>query len=263
MTRCLRPAGRDDYPLFARLFPTLGSGDAVPSRSTWTEVICPETVVALQAGEPVGYCYAQTLATEGYVRHLAVDADVQGAGVGRALIEHAATGMRARGCRRWRLNVRPDNVPAVGLYSSLGMRTQHESVSLRFTWSILDRLASPPAARIVCAPDPAQMQDAEQRFDLPAGQLAAAAAREDVAVRVLRASEATLGVAAFDVGFPGCFPFRARGVPDAISLLHGLRPVATQDAMGLVAEAHPELEAVLLAAGARAAFRFVHMSGLL
>ncbi len=261
MDLVLRPAKPTDYPHFSRWFPTLGSGDVVPPRTAWVDDMGPQSTIAEHDGEPVGYCYAQTLERDGYVRHLAVDESARGQGVGRALLEHAAVGMRAAGCTRWRLNVKPDNDPAVGLYSALGMTKVHESASLRFDWSILERLPEPPADRTVDEPDAAEQSAIEQRFALPAGQLASAAAREGVAVLAVRSTDTMLGVAAFDVGFPGCFPFRAMTVEDANALLHGLHPLATQHGMGLVAEAHPQLEAALVEAGARVAFRFMHMSG--
>jgi ribosomal protein S18 acetylase RimI-like enzyme len=51
-----------------------------------------------------------------------VDAFVEGAGAGRALIEAAAAEARGRGCRRLWLITTNDNTPALRFYQRCGMR---------------------------------------------------------------------------------------------------------------------------------------------
>ena len=260
MSTSLRPAGTSDYPHFERWFPMLGSGDRVPSEAHWQERIMPQTILAARDGEPVGYCYAEAFAEDGYIRHLVVDPAARGGGVGRALIEAMQQSMREAGCRRWRLNVKPDNVPAVSLYRAMGMAIQHECASMRFRWSLQDRFPSPSGTLAVVEPDAELLATLEGRFDLPRGQLVAAAAQPTTHLRAVVADR-PVGMAAFDVSFPGAFPFHAESIDVAATLLHGLRPLAREPHMGVVVEGFEALEVALRDAGARVAFRFAHMRG--
>ena len=71
-----------------------------------------------------------------------------------------------------------------------------------------------------------------------------------------------LGVAAFDVTFPGCFPFRVGRAEDVGALLRGLRSLAEEtDVIGVVVEGHDALAELLIDAGAEVKLRFVHMRG--
>lgn len=240
----------------------LESGDRVPSREEWTRAFVPETSIALLGEEPAGYCRAQVFGTDGYVRHLVVEPSARRGGVGRALLDRVQASMRAAGCERWRINVKPDNTAAVRLYTSLGMTVQHECASVRFEWVLLDALPSPSEALSSFEPDGEQRRALESTYSLPMGQLSTADERDDVHVRAVRGQELE-GVALFYADFPGAFPFRADSVDAAMSLLHGIRPLATQPSMGLVVENDMALENVMVDAGARVPFRFVHMRGRL
>ncbi len=260
-----RAARGDDYPDFARWFPHLETGDPTPDRTRWEQRFVPETVIAERDGAPVGYLFAQVWSGAGYVRNVVVDPEARGQGVGRRLMEAAAARLRAAGCSRWRLNVRPENVAAVELYRSLGLQPAYASASLRFPWEVVDSLPRPDRALRVAPPTTAGQACLEQRFDLPVGQLAKLARTPGVAVRGLfdpeRPEQLDLGVAAFDGGVPGCFPFRVQTSARAIDLLRGLRPLARLPVMGVVAEDDTELESMLLGAGAQVLFRFVHLMG--
>ena len=260
MTPAIRPAVTSDYVHFERWFPMLGSGDRVPSEARWQEGIVSQTLVAEDQGEPVGYCFAETYVEDGYIRHLVVDPRVRGGGIGRALLEAAQRSMRAAGCLRWRLNVKPDNVAAVSLYRAMGMTLSHHCASLRFGWSLLETFPAPSGELAVIEPDAAVVTTLERRFDLPTGQLAAAAARPATRLRAV-VTDHPIGMASFDTSVPGAFPFRAETIDVASTLLHGLRALATEPQMGVVVEGFEALEVALRDAGARLAFRFVHMRG--
>lgn len=243
----------------------LGSGDTLPSAQAWASRFVPNTSIAEVDGRPQGYCYAQRLPQDGYVRHLVVETDARGHGVGRALLEGVVSRMRAAGCIRWRLNVKPDNAPAVGLYTSMGLRRSHDSASIRFDWTLLDALPKPSAAHRVRPVEPADFEPLERRYALPPGQLASMAKTRGMVLRCAARRDApgAEAVAAFATSFPGCFPFRAASVPAAMTLLHGLQPDAIRPNMGVVVEDHPELDAAFVDAGARVPFRFMHMVGSL
>ena len=238
----------------------LGSGDRVPSEASWQERFVPRTLVAEREGVPAGYCFAETFAEDGYIRHLVVDPRSRGAGIGRALLERVRDTMREAGCTGWRLNVKPDNAPAVALYRALGMTVSHACASLRFGWSLLEALPRPTGALRLVEPDAPMIDALERHFDLPSGQLAEAEQRSTTHLRAVVADR-PLGVASFDTSFPGAFPFRVESIDAALTLLHGLRPLATELQMGIVVEDMEALEGSLLDAGARVAFRFVHMRG--
>lgn len=268
----LRAAEDRDYPAFARLFPDLGTDDPVPSEERWRARIAPQATVATLGAEVVGYLYAELLDGAGYVRNLVVDPRVRGRGIGRALMGAAAAAMRGAGARTWRLNVAPENLPAVALYRGLGMEIVHASVALTLPWAGVSRLAGPVADAGAHALEVAPITAAEgprieARFGLPSGQLAALAAVASVHLRRLRAvddpDDLSLGFAAFDVDFPGVFPFRVARAGLARPLLAGLRGLArpADAALGVVVEGDEALAAALVAAGASVRLRFVHMVG--
>lgn len=262
MTPRIRPAHPEDYPHFVRWFPMLGSGDPVPSVSRWQQRFLPTMVIAEVNDEPAGYGHTETFAEDGYIRHLVVDPAYRRRGVGRALLLQASQRMRAAGCIRWRLNVKPDNTPARTLYEAQGLRVVRSCAALRFAWDIVDTLPKVQAGLRVCAPESSERRALERRFDLPVGQLDPEADRPEIVVRaVMDADGRLVGVARFDVSFPGAFPFRAASGEAAVALLTVLRRFAAKETMGVVWEDGPDGEAMLLGAGATVAFRFVHMCG--
>lgn len=267
MTLAHRPASAADYPYFARLFPEMATGDPVPSPEVWARDVAPHTWLFEQDGAVVGYLYFERLAGVGYIRNVVVAAAQRGRGLGEAFLRALAADLRRAGCARWCLNVKPDNLPAVRLYTKLGMREVHRSVALRFPWPLVDRLPPPDRSLETCAIDPAEDPAIERRFELPPGQLAGARARARTVLLRLRdpADPAALGLgfAAFAVDFPGAFPFRVAAPSYAAPLLAGLRLHARPDLpdMGIVAEADPELAARLREAGAAVRLEFAHYAG--
>lgn len=82
------------------------------------------TFVAEQQGRLYGYVLVLYSAGTSLARmySLAVDADSRGRGVGAGLIAAAEADALARGCVYMRLEVRPDNEPAITLYQKLNYR---------------------------------------------------------------------------------------------------------------------------------------------
>lgn len=261
-----RAALPEDYPVFARLFPELETGDPLPSEEWWRTEIAPQTWLFEQESEVAGYLYAQTLAGAGYIRHVVVAPGMRGRGVGRAMMLALAARLQERGCSSWCLNVKPGNKPAVRLYQAVGMRRAYSSASVRFTWALVDRL-EPVAGVGVVGIEASEDAAIQRAYGLPAGQLTAA--RENPGARLVRLHDPArpervdLGFAAFYPGFPGAFPFRVADPSLAAPLLAGLRPMARPEveAMGVVAESDPGLVALLTSVGGKVVLEFDHYEG--
>ena len=260
-----RPASPADYPLFTRLFPELATGDPLPSPARWAAEIAPDTWLFEQDGADVGYLFFERLGGVGYVRHVVVAPERRGHGLGAAMLRAAAAELRAAGCQRWCLNVKPDNLAAIRLYQRLGMRPAYSSVALRFQWSQVERLP-PSHVHLKTCPIAADEDAAvEDSFAVPRGQLAGARGGR-VLLRLADPADPTalgLGFACFNPDFPGAFPFRVQTPGHARPLLTGLRPHARPDLpnMALVAEDDPGLVAALRGVGAAVHLEIVHYSG--
>lgn len=99
--------------------------DAWSVEQFWQELSLPTRryAVARSAGRVVGYAGVFVLAPDGDLQTLAVAADQQGQGVGRALLEWAIDEAGSLGCLDMMLEVRSGNAAAVALYRSVGFRT--------------------------------------------------------------------------------------------------------------------------------------------
>lgn len=258
--RHIRRAEPGDYPAYARLFPQMETGDPVPGVEHYQRNVMPQTQVWEEDGYVVGLVLAELLSDTGYIRHVIVDPQARGRGIGRALMLAAARTVRAAGLRRWALNVKPNNAPAVGLYRSLGMTRAYGSATVRMDWSIGDRL--PPATDVtVEVAEPPSFAKIEIALGLPAGLLRLR--HPDCRMLVARRGTEIVGVAAFDPHHPGAYPFRALDVPTAAALLRAAHPFADpdHDYTQLVFEDAPALVAAFVAAGARIHFEFDHYTG--
>lgn len=264
-----RPARPDDHAAYLALFPELGVDEVVPGPDEWWAHMGPDTLIFEQAGAVVAYVYFQALAGEGYVRHVVVDPRHRGCGLGRRVMAAVADRLRAAGCTQWRLNVKPDNAAAVGLYQRVGMRVAYRSAALRLTFAAAaDALPADDMSFRTCPIDPAEDAAIEAAHALPRGQLAQMRADERrVVLRLADPADpanVTLGLACFAPHFPGAFPFRVARPALARPLLAGMRRHALpehEDRVQLVIEDDDPLAQQLLAAGARMHLEFVHMRG--
>lgn len=257
----VRPAAGGDYDAFAGLFPELNVGVPVPPRQEWESALAPCTWVAVVGEEVVGYCYSQEYEDTGYIRNVVVAPRARRRGVGRALMQVVAQQLRRSGKRSWRLNVRSDNQPALALYGRMGMNVQYLSISLRLPWKAL---ASIPAGRAAAREFP-PARDAiwEELFDLPRGQLSYARGLGRLLLEAVSGpSQQPEGVAVFDPGFPGAFPFRVVEIDAVAPLLHAIRAqVPTHEFVNLVTEDDARLAELLTSVGATVRDEILHLSG--
>jgi ribosomal protein S18 acetylase RimI-like enzyme len=119
-----RSATAEDYPQFESLFGDLGLRGDVPSAAVFARDVAPHAIMLeeVAAGAVVAYGHFVVEGGVGRVLHVAVDHEWRRRGVGRALMTEIATRLRAQGCARWALAVAPENVPAIRLFETVGLR---------------------------------------------------------------------------------------------------------------------------------------------
>jgi mycothiol synthase len=84
-----------------------------------------ELLMAWDGSALAGFCWCKRVGGEGEIYVLAVAPDVQGSGLGRALVLQGLALMEEKGDRMAFLYVDADNHRALGLYRSLGFYTDH------------------------------------------------------------------------------------------------------------------------------------------
>lgn len=253
-----RDATAADYGAFARLFEELGVDDPNASYEVYVASTMPSTFFAERGGEPIGYAYYRLLDGGAHVAQIATAKSARRQGVGRALMAEMATRLRALGATWWQLNVKPDNVAALGLYESFGMRRDKRSWALWIDWADVVRQPAPFVADVRVL-DPSEDLAWEKRLATPPGVLAMA---RKLKTRVFKVLEPD-GLISFDVAFPGAFPFYAPNAPAAFSLLQAVRPDARPElaTIGVTFDENEPLKDALLAAGARLRFEMLRMYG--
>lgn len=255
----IRPAISTDYATFARLFPELRVPDTVPSVEKFEREMMPTAFIAERDGRAVGIACFQILRRIGYLRVIISDPAARRGGIGRELMTAVRDRFREAGCESFSLNVFPDNAAAIALYESFGLSKAWRSRVLRFDWSLLDRRPAAFAARVIEPDDDAHVE--HERGILP-GQVADGRAKGRVLYMIERDEQVT-AAAIFDPTFPGAYPFRAKTLEDAISLLHALRPHAREadDHIAVVTEDQEALADALIELGATVRVETMHMRG--
>ena len=80
-------------------------------------------LLALDAGEVIGYVGVWLLGEEGHITNVAVAPEMRGRGVGAALLAELMRIAVGRGVRSMTLEVRPSNEAALALYKKFGFRS--------------------------------------------------------------------------------------------------------------------------------------------
>lgn len=260
-----------DHADFTRFFADLGVPDPVPGPERWSATMLCDTRFLVEDGRKVGYAWLQTFGARGYVRHVVIDASARGRGLGAVLMRHAASDLRERGCTRWELNVKRENVPALRLYERCGMRAQYDAHFLEMPWRCASALATyaeselSSPARVVREVDDSNDAAIGAHYGLPDGFLRFVRNQGRRVQRVVLEDELPIGLASFDPSFPGSFPFRVRDAAAARALLEDLRPHALpeHDFLRLFVEDSSLAARALIAAGAKLVFEVVHFDGAL
>lgn len=260
----VRPATPDDYGFFARLFPELRAPDAVPTADKFEREMMATTFIAERDGRPAGVAHWLVFTSTGHLRILISAPTERRRGVARELMTAVRARFREAGCERWQLNVFPDNEGAIALYESFGLAKAWRSRALWFPWSLVD---DRPPADPTSSPrriDPADDAHVEHESGILPGLIADARAKDRVLYMIERAEQVTAATV-FDPTFPGAYPFRAKTIDDAVSLLHALRPHArpTNDGLAIATEDQESLADALVTLGAQVRVETLHMRGAL
>jgi len=123
-------AGQDDRKLHALIQDAFEKpGRVRQSFDDWREwIMNPDTFipelwfVLERQGKIVGCALCFAYEDMGWIRQLAVDAEVRGQGLGRKLLQHAFSVFKSRGLPQAGLAVEAQNVNALNLYQSAGLR---------------------------------------------------------------------------------------------------------------------------------------------
>ena len=90
----------------------------------------PELFIVAEAeGRVVGTAMAGYDGHRGWIHYVAVATQLQGSGLGRALVRRAEELLLQRGCPKVQLQVRPDNAGVVAFYEHLGY-APYEAISM-------------------------------------------------------------------------------------------------------------------------------------
>ena len=261
-----RPATAADHEAWARLFIELGVDEPPADLAQWLTSFAPRIRMLEEAGRAVGFVMTSRFESLGYVVSLVIAPEARRRGAGRALLQIVAERFRDAGCTEWALRVKTDNLPALRLYESLGMRAHHTSTVLRLAWDQalrLPREEGPFEARPILPADDAALEAA---FDLLGGQLAALRSRSGrVQLQLVDPrgpEEARVGLVSFDPASINATPFRVVRPALAPWLLDAMRAYASpgDPTLGLVAE-DEALTRALLAAGAVVRFETRFLRG--
>ncbi len=255
-----RLARPDDYGTFARLVGELGTDDPVLPEDRWVSELMPTTWLFERRGSVAGYVFAQTMAGAGYVRHVVVAPEHRGVGVGGAMMRFIGAELRARGCDSWCLNVKPENTPAVRLYTRCGMSHRYDSRSIRVRWDAPLPREGGVVARVVEAHEDEAVETA---FALHRGQLASQRTRRGRTLLALWDGDECVGFACFDPRLGGAMPFSVKRATLAGDLRDAMRPYAPPDGelVRLVVERDESLAGLLDSVGGVTVLAIAHMAG--
>lgn len=260
-TLAIRPARPADHADFARFFVELGHDDPIPTPSRWELEMMPHSFFLEEGGTKSAYAFVERYGERGYIRHVVVEPDRRGRGLGRAVMNSIAENLRERGATEWELNVRTGNGAAIHLYESCGMRAEYSTFVLRLEWA---NVMTSTASSRVATVEPGHDAAIESAFELPSGMVARLRSFQGhVLVQLLNELDEPIAFARFDPDFPGAFPFRVAHVALALPLLEAIRPHARPKPgwIQLVIENNEACAELLRKLGAKLKFEILHMRG--
>jgi len=258
----LRDGQPADYDAYARLANELGIDDPIPSRERFVSELVARTIVAVDAGEVIGYLLFEHLAGVGYIRNVVSDPRRRRTGIGRALMDAARARFVGAGATTWCLNVKESNAAAIALYESFGMRVEYLTTVMRLPRAVE---VPPPSADHALAPLPPEADaTVEPRLRLLPGQLASARRRPSRSVLQLSHRGEVVGACVFMPSVPGAFPFRVVDPAHAAAFIALLRAHHVPDGAAFVqvsAEADAPLATEVRRLGARVYLDLAHLGG--
>jgi GNAT superfamily N-acetyltransferase len=247
----VRPATRDDHPVFARLFPELGVPDPLPDAEQFAAAMLPRVIVLEEDEAALGYAFWQVYGATTHVVHVVVDPRARGRRAGEALLDEVRGHARRAGCSRWYLNVKQDNASAIRLYERVGLRRELEGWAVETTWDQLATLPGEVGDESPRTLEPDEDAAVAARFDLDLERLALLRGRHGEVLRVLGPRGAPVAFAGFAPGYPGIYPIRVARPGLARPLFDALRPHARHPHLHVFVEGDRALLDLLGAAGAR------------
>lgn len=254
----LRTAVASDYATLVRLFPELRLPDPVPDDAVWERDFVPTTLIAEHEGRAIGLAYYQVLESVGFLRTIITDPTVRRTGAGKALMNAVHRRCRDAGCSEWRLNVFPDNTPAVTLYEAYGFTRAYVSKVVELAWACLDGTSPCADARTIHPEDDPRV---ERDAKILPGLLPDARAKGGRVLRMIEHDSEVRAAAIFDPAFPGAYPFYARDTDHAVALLHALRQhrKPSHDRLRVVLAEQPHVTADLVSRGGTLLLETMHM----
>jgi GNAT superfamily N-acetyltransferase len=261
MSLSARDATTADYEAFARLFPALEIPDPLPGAAQFEGQFLPNVVIA-EDGDAVGYAHWRFYGAAVHVVHVVVDAHARRRGVGRLLMDEVRRRAVAKGCARWYLNVKANNVPAIQLYERTGLSVEQRGWSVVADWSALETLeGSTGTLRFEPSSEEASQFARQQRIEPE--RLALVRARPGVVFVALRDEAGTCALAAFDPAFPGIYPIAVTRPEHAKPLFEALLPYAQQPHVNIFVEGNAALADALRKRGAKLHFEILRMGAAL
>lgn len=260
----LRPARPEDHGTFARLFVELGVPEPPPPPAVWEAELVPLTWFHDGPEGPLAYVVADVLGDLGFVVQLVVEASVRRQGLGRSILEEVAARFRERGCRRWGLNVKPDNTAALALYGSLGMRPVREASTLAVSQLQVQALPVAPAGLEVVPVAETDWEPLTEAFRMMPGKLARFAKRSShKLLRLTGAGEPEpMRLGMMDLRQGGAlFPFFAATPGHARALLEDAFRRESAETLRVTVTDDAPLRELLRGAGAKVVLETLELQG--
>jgi ribosomal protein S18 acetylase RimI-like enzyme len=261
----LRPGRVEDHADFARLFGELGVEDPPPPLDVWVADLVKRSFFVDGPEGPRAYALVDVLGDTGYVVNVVVAPGERRRGLGRWMMEQLAAHFRARGCREWMLYVKPDNAPAVALYTSVGMKAGRLERTWRLSRGHLTALPNAPEDLEVVPVVEADFARLTEAFELVPGKLARFATQPTHRLRRLshpeRPDAGRLGLMDLRPYAGVLAPFFAATPAHARALLEeAFLELGNVDELRVVTGDEP-LQALLRGAGARVVLETLAMRG--